>query len=49
LFKGLRGDPNQTTGLKIFFDDRRASSSAIGDDWLARMDESGGRIHGPTA
>jgi hypothetical protein len=31
LFKGLRGDPNETTGLKIFFDGRRASSSALGD------------------
>jgi hypothetical protein len=34
LFKGLRGDPNETTGLKIFFDGRRASSSALGDYWL---------------
>jgi hypothetical protein len=44
LFKGLRGDPNETTGLKIFFDGRRASSSALGDDGLARMNESSRRI-----
>jgi hypothetical protein len=49
LFKGLRGDPNEPTGneptgLKIFFDGRRASSSALGDDWLAWMHESGRRV-----
>jgi hypothetical protein len=44
LFKGLRGDPNEPTGLKIFFDGRRASSSALGDNWLTGVDESGRRV-----
>jgi hypothetical protein len=33
----------------MFFDGRRASSSALGDYWLTRMNESGRRVHGPTA
>jgi hypothetical protein len=44
LFKGLRGDPNEPTGLKIFFDGRRVSSSALGDDWLTRMNEGSRRV-----